>query len=96
MLESKFKSDFLADLQEVLPEIDIFQIKDNRRSDPDIIVLAPGGKWAALEFKRSDAADRQPNQEYRIEELDKKFFAAFVYPENAREVFHDLERILAS
>lgn len=61
---------------------------------PDLIVLY-GPYWAMLEVKVSINSAFQPNQAYWVSELNHMSFAAFIYPENEDEVFHDLQRSLA-
>jgi len=66
------------------------------RSQPDLVILGPNHVWAALEFKESKNAHRQPNQEYYVTRLNEKGFSRFVYPENAEEVLDDLEELFTS
>jgi len=61
---------------------------------PDLLVLYQD-KWAMLEVKRkrpTKDSDWEPNQQYRIYELDCMSFAACIYPENEQEVMDDLQR----
>lgn len=60
---------------------------------PDLLVLVED-KWAALEVKADRNAPNQPNQEYYICEMDQMSFAAFICPENEREVLDDLQQTL--
>jgi hypothetical protein len=48
--------------------------------------------WASLEVKASASASSQPNQDYFIERLDEMSFAAYIYPENEREVLSALQQ----
>jgi hypothetical protein len=96
MSESKFKREFKEDIGKRLPEVEIFEPNaTTKRSSPDMIMLGEAG-WAALEFKRSKNADHQPNQDYRVFQLNEKGYATFVYPENKEEVLHDLEELFSS
>lgn len=60
---------------------------------PDLIVLY-GPYWAMLEIKVSEDAPFQENQAYYVSELNHMGYAAFIYPENEDEVFHDLQLAL--
>lgn len=62
---------------------------------PDLLVLYED-KWAMLEVKVSPVSAVQPNQEYYIDMLDSMSFAAFIYPENEREVLNALQRSFKS
>jgi hypothetical protein len=63
---------------------------------PDLTVLH-GGRWAALEVKRSENEPRQPNQQYYIDALNNMGgYAAFIYPENEAEVLDAVQRAFES
>ena len=97
MLESEFKSHTKDRIRERLPNIDLdfIESKTITRSKPDLFIIGFHA-WAALEFKRSKNAPKQPNQAYTIERLGVKGYASFVYPENLEEVLDDLERLFTS
>lgn len=71
-------------------------LKNNARyiqGFPDWLVLYED-RWAALECKKSAEASHRPNQDYYIETLDEMSYAAFVYPENEKEILDELQRAL--
>ncbi len=92
MLESKFKQRTKQRIKDRFPTLDLDFISGTDRSMPDTFVLGPWC-WAALEFKESEFAAQQPNQDYHIERLNRKGYASFVFPENVEEVLNDLERV---
>lgn len=57
---------------------------------PDLTVYLRNGKWALLETKRYEAAKRQPNQEFYVQEMNDCGFARFIFPENEEEVLREL------
>lgn len=94
--EGRFKSDTLSEIQDMFEDCII--LKGNagyRQGIPDVIILF-GRRWAALEFKESEFAAHQPNQDYYVDLLDRMSFAAFIYPENKREILHALQSTFKS
>ena len=59
---------------------------------PDWTILYKD-RWAVLEVKRERGANKQPNQEYYVDKLNKMSFSRFVYPENKDEVLEDLDTL---
>lgn len=96
MLESKFETQLVRYINELFPGSVILK-NDTRaiQGIPDRTILYKD-RWAVLEFKRSEDAPRQPNQEYYIDLLNRMSFGAFVYPENAEEVVDALQRAFES
>lgn len=89
-MEGKFQTEFRKQLEELFPGCIVLKGMANRRQGiPDLFMFWED-RWAAFELKRSENAERQPNQEYYIDQLDAMSFAAFVYPENVSEVLDDL------
>lgn len=60
---------------------------------PDLTILYKD-KWAALECKKSMKASHRPNQEFYISEMNKMSYAAFICPENRKEILDDLQQAL--
>lgn len=58
---------------------------------PDLVIFWHE-HYAFLEVKQSKRASHQPNQEYYVDTLDKMSFAAFIYPENEKEVLDDIRQ----
>lgn len=97
MLESDFQREFLLRVRArllSLGHVDVVR-NETHRSIPDIVLLGPNGRWAALEFKRSKVAKKQPNQEFHVQRLNEKGYAAFVYPENGEEILRELEEVFS-
>ena len=92
--ESVFQARLIKKIRAKMPEAIIFK-NDPRymQGAPDLLVLN-GDKWAALECKKNAMASHRPNQDYYIGKMNEMSFAAFVYPENEKEILDALQRTL--
>lgn len=94
--ESRFQRDLISELEQRFPGCIVL------KNDPDYIQGIPDltifyhDKWASLECKKSEKAEKQPNQEYYVEKMNNMSFSRFIYPENKEEVLHDLEHTFKS
>lgn len=94
MLESEFQKELKKEIKERLPGSYVIKTDPTYiQGMPDLLVLY-NKRWASLECKNSNKAKRQPNQEYRVNELNKMSFASFIYPENKEEVLDAMEQSL--
>lgn len=92
MKESKFQKDVIDFLEEEYPGCLIIKNDPTYiQGIPDFLVLYKN-KWAALEFKKSEDATHQPNQDDYVEMLNNMSYSNFVYPENLEEVLDDIQR----
>lgn len=92
MLESRYQTSLIKKLRVLFPGC--FILKNDSgylQGVPDLSIFFLD-KWAMLEVKESANALEQPNQAYYIQMLDEMSFAAFIYPENEKEVLHDLQQ----
>lgn len=95
-LEKDFESDFMDDLDEVLPGG--MWIKGNsamRQGIPDRLFLH-GPHWALLEFKRDENSPAQPNQPWYVEKFNEMSYSAIVTPENAKQVIDEIQEAFGS
>lgn len=92
MLENKFKTQLVKELEEMFPGCIVVHLDPNEiQGIPDLLVLY-GNKWAALEGKKSANATHRPNQDYYVNLMNRMSFAAFIYPENKEEVLYELQQ----
>lgn len=92
MLENKFKTNLIKEIQGRLPGAIIFHLDPNElQGAPDLLVLYKD-KWAALEGKKNATASHRPNQDYYVERMNGMSFARFIYPENKEEILDELQR----
>lgn len=92
MLESKFQAGLVKELKQLFKGCIVMKNDSSYiQGIPDLLILH-GGKWAALECKKTAKASKRPNQEYYVGMMDKMSFARFISPENKEEVLNDLRK----
>ena len=92
MLENKFKTELVAEIEEMFPGCIVVHLDPNEiQGIPDLLVLYEN-KWAALEGKKNANAPHRPNQDYYVNLMNKMSFASFIYPENKEEVLYELQQ----
>lgn len=92
MLENKFKTELVEEIEEMFPGCIVVHLDPNEiQGIPDLLVLYEN-KWAALEGKKSANAPHRPNQDYYVNLMNKMSFASFIYPENKEEVLYELQQ----
>ena len=92
MLENRFKTRLVADLEEMFPGCFIHHLNPNETQGiPDLLILW-NDRWAMLEGKKSANEPVQPNQPYYVEMFNNMSFAAFIFPENKEVVLNELQR----
>ena len=62
---------------------------------PDLLILY-NDRWALLEVKKSETAEKRPNQEYYVDKFNEMSFSSFIFPENEKEVLNAMERSFKS
>lgn len=91
MLENRFKTALVNDLENLFPGCLILHMDPNEiQGIPDLLILYKN-KWAALEGKRFAKAPHRPNQEYYVDLMNRMSYASFIYPENKEEVLDELQ-----
>lgn len=94
--ENKFQSDLIKDIKERFPGCYILKNDPNYiQGIPDLLILFKN-MWAALECKKSSKANKQPNQEYYVNELNKMSYANFISPQNKEDVLNELQQAFKS
>jgi len=90
MLESEYQAKLIKKLNRMFKGCLILKNDSSyRQGIPDLLILH-NDKWALLEVKASEDADTRPNQHYYIDKAADMSYAAFIYPENEKEVLNDL------
>ena len=86
MRESLYQRKLIKRIKKDLPGCVVLKNDPNYiQGFPDLLVLN-GDRWAALEVKKSEDAEHQPNQDYWVDILNGMSYAAFVFPENERKI----------
>lgn len=96
MAESKFKAKLKNDLKILFPGS---LILDNDagyiQGIPDILILYKK-HWAGLECKKTTDAHHQPNQDYYVNKMNDMSYAAFINPQNRKEILDAVQQALQS
>lgn len=96
MRESQFQAQLIKKLGKMLPGAIILKNDPNYiQGIPDLIILYKE-RWAALEVKRTRLAQVQPNQAHYVRIMNAMSYAAFICPENEREVLSEVQRSLCA
>lgn len=94
MLENRFKTRLIHEIEDMLPGCMILHNDANEiQGIPDLLILY-GPRWAMLEGKKSEKDPHRPNQDYYVDLLNRMSYAAFIYPENKEEILDELQRAL--
>ncbi len=92
MLESKFKTNLIHEIEDLFPGCIVVHLDPNEiQGIPDLLILYKN-MWAALEGKRHENSRHQPNQDYYVGMMNEMSYASFIYPENKEEVLDELQQ----
>ena len=92
-LERDFQAGLIKDLKQMFPGCIVMKNDSSYiQGIPDLLILYKD-KWASLEVKKAANANRQPNQEYYVNQMNEMSFSRFIFPENKDEVLTDLARL---
>lgn len=91
MLESRFKTKLIEELEDLFPGCIIHHFNPNEcQGLPDLLILYKR-RWAALEGKRNNTSSHRPNQDYWVEVMNNMSFARFIDQDNKEEVLDELQ-----
>lgn len=95
-LERDFQAGLIKDLKHMFPGCIVMKNDSSYiQGIPDLLVLYKD-KWASLEVKKTANANRQPNQEYYVNQMNEMSFSRFIFPENKESVLNDLRKTFES
>ncbi len=96
MLENKFKTNLIKEIEKRFPGSYVFHLDPTERQGvPDLLILYKN-KWAALEGKKSKNASHRPNQDYYVKTMNEMSYASFIYPENKEDVLNEIQQAFES
>ena len=94
MLERDYQPKLIKKLDRMFPGCVILKNDSSYlQGIPDLVIFY-GARYAFLEVKANEDSPNQVNQPYYVDLLNRMSFAAFIYPENEREVLHALRAAL--
>ena len=92
-LERDFQAKLIKELKKIFKGCLVMKLDSSYiQGIPDLLILY-NNKWATLECKKSASANKQPNQEYYVDLMNKMSFSRFIFPENKDEVLEELKKI---
>ena len=95
-LERDFQACLIKDLKQMFPGCIVMKNDSSYiQGIPDLLILYKD-KWASLEVKKAANANRQPNQEYYVNQMNEMSFSRFIFPENKESVLNDLYQTFKS
>lgn len=95
-LERDFQAGLIKDLKQMFPGCIVMKNDSSYiQGIPDLLILYKD-KWASLEVKKAVNANRQPNQEYYVNQMNEMSFSRFIFPENKESVLNDLYQTFKS
>ena len=94
MLERDFQASLIKEIKTLLPGCMVLKNDPTYlQGIPDLLILH-NGRWAALECKNRKAAHHQANQDYYVSKMNDMSYAAFISPENRKEILDELLQTL--
>lgn len=96
MRESTYQNRLIRKIERALPGCLILKNDSSYLQGILDLSIFYGPNWAMLEVKVSADAPHQPNQDWYVDHLNQMSFAAFIFPENEREVLRGLYQSLRS
>ncbi|MBP5594982.1 MAG: hypothetical protein J6Y02_06345 [Pseudobutyrivibrio sp.] len=94
MDENVYQRKLIKKIKEMIPGCIVMKNDPNYiQGIPDLTILH-GKRWATLEVKKSEKAEKQTNQPEYVERMNKMSFSSFIYPENEKEVLDALQQSL--
>lgn len=94
MRESTYQAGLIRKISKLLPDCLILKNDSGYMQGILDLTVFYEDRYAMLEVKISADAPHQPNQDYYVEHVNRMSFAAFIYPENEREVLRALQAAL--
>ena len=94
MLERDFQASLIKEIKKLLPGCLVLKNDATYiQGIPDLLILH-NGNWAALECKKSSRSHHQANQDFYISKMNDMSYAAFISPENRKEILDELLQTL--
>lgn len=94
MLERDFQASLIKEIKTLLPGCMVLKNDPTYlQGIPDLLILH-NGHWAALECKNKRSAHHQANQDFYISKMNDMSYAAFISPDNRKEILDELLQTL--
>ena len=94
MLERDFQASLIKEIKTLLPGCMVLKNDPTYlQGIPDLLILH-NGRWAALECKNKRSAHHQANQDFYVAKMNDMSYAAFISPDNRKEILDELLQTL--
>lgn len=90
--ESRFQHEVIQELEERFPGCVVMKNATGLKNGFPDITMYVGDRWAMLECKCEEEANKRPNQDYWVDRMNGMSFARFIFPENRQEVMNELQQ----
>lgn len=92
MTERQYQAKLIKKIAKIFPGCIVLKMDTSLRQGLLDLLVLWDGYWASLEVKSSANSAVQPNQDYYVKRLNEMSFAAYIYPENEKEVLGALQQ----
>lgn len=92
MRENKFQADLIVELKLRFPGCVVLKNDSSYLPGVPDLTIFYEDTWAMLECKAHENSRTQPNQRYYVDKFNEMSYAAFIHPDNKKEILDELQQ----